>query len=304
MRRALVMVAALAVTALLIPVAPILAQTETATVVTVNATPPGGELTLGENLALQEFWLAETKLENGAVGPFPYYFPDLGYGTGTSCSFGDAAVQAQADNVDGWIAMTERGQCPGAYQQSVSSAEAAGASGLIFGNSEANAGAPVGPAAEGAQIAGGMVDYDDAQRMVNTRLGAEKAIEVRVTLQLLTYEVEEELPPRPEGYRPPESSGSGGFGTFGGDGFGDFGFGELGQGFDESAEDTEVITVPGPDGELIEIEIPVYAEDVAEEAGFNPLIPITVSVIVLGATLGFLFFVRARRNEDEFELGY
>ena len=303
MRRSSALLVAAVVVASLFSIATSFAQETTATVVTVNATTSDGLLKFGEHIILQEFWISDTKLQNGPIGPYPYYFNDLGYGN-TSCSFADAGAQAQLAGHDGWIAMAERGKCPGAYQQTVSSAEGAGASGLVFGNDEANKGAPVGPAAEGAQIAGGMVDYADAQRMVTTREGASDPEEVRITLQLLTFVAEENLPPRPKGYRPPPGTGTG-FGSFGsrfGDGFGDFGFGDFG---DESSDlgDTEVILVPGPDGEMIEMEIPVYAEEAADEAGLNPLIPITISIVLLAAMVGSFFFLRARRSEED-ELAY
>lgn len=114
------------------------------------------------------------------------------------------------------------------------------------------------------------------------------------TLQLVWKVVQ--LPPLPDfsppgggrGFSPPPTVGAGGTG----DGFG------LGDGGIEPSPTT--IKVPGPDGQMVERKLDVYlqAQSGDETGGFNPLIPITVAIVLLGAALGGFFFLRSR-NKDE-----
>jgi hypothetical protein len=118
----------------------------------------------------------------------------------------------------------------------------------------------------------------------------------------------EELPPLPD-FSPPSSGGSGGFGSGGFDGGGsgsDSGRtgGFTTDGGSEPDVETTTILVPGPDGELIEMELPVYtrAAGAQDEGGIPLLIPITVALLLLAASAGGFFFFRARRRGEEDEL--
>lgn len=70
-----------------------------------------------------------------------------------------------------------------------------------------------------------------------------------------------------------------------------------------SAEEQETITVkvPGPDGELIDVEIPlVKAAGVSEKGeGSSPVVPIVLGLIGLGLLLFLYFFVWRRRRGEQ-----
>ena len=260
-------------------------------VVTVNAVPDGMPLKFGENLVAAEMTNTD-QVGDRTIGPYPVFINDGGYYTadGGTCTWSGAA----ASGVDEWFGLNIRGDPCAAFQHSVTAVTAAAGDGNIVGNNAGGAPA-VGTAA--GTIPGLMISDIDGARMAETVKAISDPQELRVSVRVLTFIQHEELPPRPPGYKPPPGTG-GGFGNFGsfGSGFGEFGFGDFGD--EAGAPETEVILIPGPDGDLIEIEIPLYAEEAADETGFNPLIPVTIAVVILGILFGGFFFIRSRRTEE------
>lgn len=286
---------AVAVLALLLAIPTYVAgqETEIKKLVTVKAVPVGLPLKLGDELTAAEMTLTEPRMEAGPVGPYPVFINDFSYHAeeGGQCSWSEAA----ASGISEWFGLNVRGDPCAAFQHSIAAVSSAGGDGNIVGNNAG--GAPVEGTA-GGTIPGVMIGQDDGLKMVDTINALTDPMEFRVLLEIREVVVKESLPPPPEGYRPPPSSGGGGFGqfgSFGDDGFGDFGFNAFGE---EETEEPEVITVPGRTGEDVEFEIPTYAEAAAEQTGLNPLIPVTVSVVVLAFLLGGFFFIRSRRQEE------
>ena len=66
-------------------------------------------------------------------------------------------------------------------------------------------------------------------------------------------------------------------------------------------EQTEIVKVPGPDGELIEVEVPVLGAQAErrQTERTSPLVWVIAAVIVLGlGTFGFLFLRKRRRAAE------
>lgn len=130
--------------------------------------------------------------------------------------------------------------------------------------------------------------------------GEKTGIHTSYTLKIEYFEGELELPPLPE-FSPPSGRRFSPPPTVGGQDEGDGGFGLT----DDSPEPSPTtIKVPGPDGELVEMELPVYVEGAAarqQDEGVSPIVPITAAIVMLAAAVGGFFFVRKRR---EGETGY
>ncbi|MBW3588173.1 MAG: hypothetical protein KY429_02005 [Actinobacteria bacterium] len=118
--------------------------------------------------------------------------------------------------------------------------------------------------------------------------------EVRVSWQL------DSLPPLDIDKRP------GGRGSFGSSsassGRSPRAFGDFGE-FQEGAEPqvtTTPVMVPGPDGELIEMDLPVYVEsEQANQSGPNLLVPAAIIAGILGILAAAFFYRRSRRQRIE-----
>jgi hypothetical protein len=117
--------------------------------------------------------------------------------------------------------------------------------------------------------------------------------EVRVTWQL------ESMAPLDLDSRP---GGRGGFGSSSSPSGNPRAFADFGG--SEEAGDREVTTttvkVPGPDGQLIDMELPVYVESEQDvESGVNLLIPGLVAAAILGVSAAAFLYWRARRRKIE-----